>query len=78
MKLVFSSTASTGRVVRTASPNAGRDRAAIEEAGFDLIGVADHLWQHPIMGGPEADVPECYTVLALLAASTSQSSSRRS
>ncbi len=21
-----------------------------EEAGFDLIGVADHLWQHPIMG----------------------------
>jgi alkanesulfonate monooxygenase SsuD/methylene tetrahydromethanopterin reductase-like flavin-dependent oxidoreductase (luciferase family) len=33
---------------------------AAEEAGFDRIAVADHLWQHPIMGGPEADEPECY------------------
>jgi F420-dependent oxidoreductase-like protein len=41
-----------------------------EEAGFDRIGVADHLWQHPIMGGPEANEPECYTTLAFLAAST--------
>lgn len=41
-----------------------------EEAGFDRIGVADHLWQHPIMGGPEADEPECYTTLAFLAANT--------
>ena len=43
---------------------------AAEEAGFDRIGVADHLWQHPIMGGPEADEPECYTTLAFLAANT--------
>ena len=43
---------------------------AAEEAGFDRIGVADHLWQHPIMGGPEADEPECYTTLAFLAAHT--------
>ncbi len=43
---------------------------AAEEAGFDRIGVADHLWQHPIMGGPEADEPECYSTLAFLAAST--------
>lgn len=42
-----------------------------EEAGFDLIGVADHLWQHPIMGGPEAEELECYTTLAFLAANTS-------
>ncbi len=41
-----------------------------EEAGFDRIGMADHLWQHPIMGGPEADEPECYTTLGYLAAST--------
>jgi F420-dependent oxidoreductase-like protein len=41
-----------------------------EEAGFDRIGVADHVWQHPIMGGPEANEPECYTTLAFLAANT--------
>ena len=48
---------------------AGIARAA-EEAGFDRIGVADHLWQHPIMGGPEANEPECYATLAFLAATT--------
>ena len=52
----------------------GRNLAEIgrvaEEADFDRIGVADHLWQHPIMGGPEANEPECYTTLAFLAAST--------
>ena len=41
-----------------------------EEAGFDRIGVADHVWQHPTMGGPEANEPECYTTLAFLAANT--------
>jgi F420-dependent oxidoreductase-like protein len=41
-----------------------------EDAGFDRIGVADHLWQHPIMGGPEANEPECYAMLAFLAAKT--------
>jgi len=52
----------------------GSDLAEIgrvaEEAGFDRIGVADHVWQHPIMGGPEANEPECYTTLAFLAANT--------
>jgi F420-dependent oxidoreductase-like protein len=43
-----------------------------EEAGFDRIGMADHLWLHPIMGGPEADEPECYTTLGFLAAGTSR------
>jgi F420-dependent oxidoreductase-like protein len=46
--------------------------AAAEEAGFDRIAVADHVWQHPIMGGPEANEPECYTTLAFLAANTEQ------
>ncbi len=41
-----------------------------EDVGFDRIGVADHVWQHPIMGGPEANEPECYTTLAFLAANT--------
>ena len=41
-----------------------------EDCGFDRIGVSDHVWQHPIMGGPEADEPECYTTLAFLAART--------
>ncbi|MEJ7870707.1 MAG: LLM class F420-dependent oxidoreductase [Rubrobacteraceae bacterium] len=45
---------------------------AAEEAGFDRIGMADHLWQHPIMGGPEADEPECYATLAYLAAQTAR------
>ena len=52
----------------------GRNLADIgrvtEEAGFDRIAVADHVWQHPIMGGPEANEPECYTTLAFLAANT--------
>ena len=25
-----------------------------ERCGFDRVGVADHFWQHPVMGGPEA------------------------
>lgn len=41
-----------------------------EHTGFDRIAVADHVWQHPIMGGPEANEPECYTTLSFLAAKT--------
>jgi GNAT superfamily N-acetyltransferase len=41
-----------------------------EGVGFDRIGVADHVWQHPIMGGPEANEPEGYATLAFLAART--------
>jgi alkanesulfonate monooxygenase SsuD/methylene tetrahydromethanopterin reductase-like flavin-dependent oxidoreductase (luciferase family) len=44
--------------------------ALAEEGGLDGIAVADHLWQHPIMGGPEADLLEAYTTLAYLAART--------
>lgn len=45
---------------------------AAEEAGFDGVGVADHVWQHPMMGGPERDEPECYATLAYLAAKTGE------
>ena len=42
-----------------------------DEAGFDSIAVADHLWAVPPWMGPiEGSVPEAYTTLAYLAAST--------
>jgi F420-dependent oxidoreductase-like protein len=41
-----------------------------EDAGLDRIAVADHVWQHPIMGGPEANEPECYSMLSYIAAHT--------
>jgi len=43
---------------------------AAEAAGVDGIAVADHLWQHPIMDGPEAPQLEAYSTLAYLAAHT--------
>lgn len=49
------------------------DMAGLTEAGgFDGIAVADHLWQHPIMGGPEVACLEAYTTLTFLAARTSR------
>src|SRR6266516_7857420 len=41
-----------------------------EAAGFDAITVVDHIWQHPIMGGPEASEIEAYTTLGFIAART--------
>lgn len=43
-----------------------------EDTGFDSIGVSDHVWQHPYMGGMEADELECYGALTYLAAITSR------
>ncbi|CRK59444.1 hypothetical protein [Alloactinosynnema sp. L-07] len=43
-----------------------------DDAGFDVIGVADHLWQGPHSGGPELPMLECFTTLATLAAHTSR------
>src|SRR5215207_7273752 len=43
---------------------------AAEAVGFDAISVADHVWQHPIMGGPEASEIEAYTTLGFIAART--------
>jgi hypothetical protein len=44
-----------------------------EEAGFELIGVPDHLWQvSPWVGPVEHEMLECYTTLAFLAGNTSQ------
>jgi F420-dependent oxidoreductase-like protein len=41
-----------------------------EDAGYDLIGVGDHVWQGPHAGGPEAPELECFTTLGVLAAHT--------
>jgi len=48
----------------------GRVVEAAEEAGFDTITVADHVWQHPIMGGPIKNQVEAYTPLGFIAAHT--------
>ena len=42
-----------------------------DASGFSSIAVADHLWAVPPWMGPiEGQVPECYTMLAFLAAAT--------
>ncbi|WP_376795472.1 TIGR03560 family F420-dependent LLM class oxidoreductase [Thermogemmatispora sp.] len=43
---------------------------AAEAASFDAISVADHLWLHPIIGGPEGPQLEAYTTLGFIAAHT--------
>src|SRR5690349_16346748 len=43
-----------------------------ESAGFDSIAVMDHHWQHPMMGGPEKPVLECYAALSFIAARTTR------
>ena len=43
---------------------------AAEAAGFDSIDVADHLWQHPLLGGPQVSQIEAYTTLGFIAAHT--------
>jgi F420-dependent oxidoreductase-like protein len=41
-----------------------------EAAGFDSIDVADHVWQHPAMGGPSEPQLEAYSTLGFIAART--------
>ena len=41
-----------------------------DEGGFSGLATADHLWQHPMVGGPAADCLEAYTTLGFLAART--------
>jgi F420-dependent oxidoreductase-like protein len=55
----------------TALPNQLDDIAALtDEAGFAGLAVADHLWSHPTVGGPETSCLEPYTTLSYLAART--------
>jgi F420-dependent oxidoreductase-like protein len=41
-----------------------------DDAGFDVIGVADHLWQGAHLGGPEQPELECFTTLGIVSANT--------
>ncbi|NDH98388.1 MAG: LLM class flavin-dependent oxidoreductase, partial [Actinobacteria bacterium] len=44
---------------------------AAEAAGFDRLFVMDHFYQLPGIGDPDAEMFECYTMLAALAQHTS-------
>jgi len=48
----------------------GKVAETAEAAGFDLISVADHVWLHPIIGGPLGNHIEAYTTLGFIAAHT--------
>jgi F420-dependent oxidoreductase-like protein len=60
----------------TSGSRLGSDLAAVgralDDAGFDLIGVMDHFFQIAGIGPPEADMLEAYTTLGYLAACTSR------
>ena len=45
---------------------------AAERSGFDTVLVMDHFYQLPMLGEPEANMMECYTILAALARETQQ------
>jgi len=51
-------------------PLLGEVVEAAEAAGFDTISVADHVWLHPIIGGPLGNHVEAYTTLGFIAAHT--------
>jgi F420-dependent oxidoreductase-like protein len=45
---------------------------AAEEAGFDTVMVMDHFYQLPLLGPPDNEMFEAYTLLGALAARTSK------
>ena len=57
-------------------PRLGENLAAVartaDAAGFDFIGVMDHLWQIRSVGSPEREMLEAYTTLGYLAGHTKQ------
>src|ERR1700730_17206425 len=55
---------------RAPSPLAAAEPA--DPAGFDFIGVMDHLWQIRSVGSPEREMLEAYTTLGYLAGQTTR------
>jgi F420-dependent oxidoreductase-like protein len=47
-----------------------RQAEEAEASGFDTVFVMDHFYQLPMLGPPEAEMLECYTLLAALARET--------
>jgi F420-dependent oxidoreductase-like protein len=48
-----------------------RQAREADTSGFDTVMVMDHFYQLPMLGPPELEMLECYTVLAALAQHTS-------
>ncbi|NLD75131.1 MAG: LLM class F420-dependent oxidoreductase [Acidimicrobiales bacterium] len=48
-----------------------RQAREADESGFDTVMVMDHFYQLPMLGPPELEMMECYTLLAALAQHTS-------
>jgi F420-dependent oxidoreductase-like protein len=49
-----------------------RQAAEADASGFDTVMVMDHFYQLPMLGRPEQEMLECYTLLAGLAAHTTR------
>ena len=43
-----------------------------EQSGFDTVMVMDHFYQLPLLGPPEAEMFEAYTLLGAIAARTTR------
>ncbi len=52
-------------------PTVARQAREAEDSGFDTVLVMDHLYQLPMLGPPELEMLECYTLLSALAQHTS-------
>ena len=48
-----------------------RQAVEADTSGFDTVMVMDHFYQLPMLGPPELDMIECYTLLSALAQHTS-------
>jgi F420-dependent oxidoreductase-like protein len=51
-------------------PTVARQAKEAEASGFDTVLVMDHFYQLPMLGPPENEMLECYTLLAALAQHT--------
>src|SRR6202050_2190850 len=51
-------------------PTVVRQARAAEASGFDTVLVMDHFYQLPMLGPPENEMFECYTLLSALAQHT--------
>ncbi len=51
-------------------PTVVRQARAAEDSGFDTVLVMDHFYQLPMLGPPENEMFECYTLLSALAQHT--------
>lgn len=52
-------------------PNIAAQAAAADRSGFDTVMVMDHFFQLPMLGPPEREMFECYTLLSALSQHTS-------